>query len=240
MTHSIRTRFKPTDSGFTLLELLVSAAMIGVIMMIMLTATSTSMAIWRNSERAIAVDREGRNAISLISDDFASMLPVAENAPDYLQPKLAVWKDLVFAEFFVLRPRDYQVAGAGNDGDVCYVRYRYRNKKIERAIADSADTFEALQAGVAPSPPNFEILSENLPNFSISVFDERGESLDPENNPQDVKRARFAGLSLGSVDVDEVRNLDKGVTLRERETGSESVSSKQYFSVFYNIPRSSL
>lgn len=224
-------------AGFTLLELLVSAAMIGVIMMIMLTATSTSMAIWRNSERAIAVDREGRNAISLISDDFANMLPVSESAPDYLQPKLAVWKDLVFAEFFVLRPRDYQVAGAGNDGDVCYVRYRYRDQKIERALADSAESFAALKSKKAPAPAEFEVLSENLPEFQIIAYDELGADLKPEKNAEDVKQVRFVGLSLGALDQDEARNAEQGVKLKESGTSSELLSSKQYFSNFYTVPR---
>lgn len=227
-------------AGFTLLELLVSAAMIGVIMMIMLTATTTSMAIWRNSERAIAVDREGRNAMTLISDDFANMLPVSANAPDYLQPQLAVWKDFVFAEFFVLRPRDYQAEGGGNEGDVCYVRYRYRDNRIERAVADSAETFEAMKEGKAPVPSEFEILSENLPQFSFDTYDELGERLEPEKNAGDKKLVRFAGVSLGSVEDDEARNTAEGVELKTRGTTVELLSSKQYFSTFFEIPRPQL
>jgi prepilin-type N-terminal cleavage/methylation domain-containing protein len=234
------TNSAATAAGFTLLELLVSAAMIGVIMMIMLTATSTSMVIWRNSERAIAVDREGRNAIALISDDFASMLPVAKDATDFMQPRLGVWQDLVFAEFFVLRPRDYQAEGGGNDGDICYVRYRYRDNKIERAQADSAETYEALRNDKAPTPSNFEILSENLPQFTINAYDEFGVQLKPENNSADIKRVRFAAVSLGSADADEARNLEQGVTLKERGTSSELLSSKQYFSTFFEVPRSGL
>ena len=228
-------------AGFTLLELLVSAAMIGVIMMIMLTATSTSMAIWRNSERAIAVDREGRNAITLMADDFANMLPVAENAPDYMQPQLGVWNDYVFAEFFVLRPRDYQKEGAGNDGDVCYVRYRYKDQKIERAASDSEETFGAIKNGGVPKPANFEILSENLPRFSINTYNSLGERLDPENKKDHRKLVRYAGISLGSIDENEARNLEKGVELKDglddEGTSAELLSSIQNFSNFFEIAR---
>jgi prepilin-type N-terminal cleavage/methylation domain-containing protein len=224
--------------GFTLLELLVSAAMIGVIMMIMLTATTTSMAVWRNSEKAIAVDREGRNAISLISDDFANMLPISEDAPDYMQPQLAVWKDLVFAEFFVLRPKDYQAAGAGNDGDVCFVRYRYRDNKIERAVADSAETFAALKDKKAPPANDFEVLAVGLPSFTINTYDEVGADINPEKSSQDIKRVRFVGLSIHSLEAQEAENRETGPTLRQDGTTSELLSSIQYFSTFFEVPRS--
>jgi prepilin-type N-terminal cleavage/methylation domain-containing protein len=225
--------------GFTLLELLVSAALIGVIMMIMLTATSTSMAIWRNSERAISVDREGRNAVALISDDMANMLGVSESAPDYLQPQIAVWKDLVFLEFFVLRPRDYQAEGNGNDGDLCYVRYRYRDRRIERAMVDSAETFAAIANSQRPATgeDDFEVLSENLPNFTVSTYDGQGNRLNPEGNSDDIKKVRFTGLSLGALDADEATNREKGVELRSTGTTSELLSSMQYFSTFFEIPR---
>jgi prepilin-type N-terminal cleavage/methylation domain-containing protein len=226
-------------AGFTLLELLVSSALIGVVMMIMLTTTTTSMAIWRNSERAISVDREGRNAMALISDDLSSMLPVSIDAPDLMQPRLGVWNDYIFLEFFMLRPRDYQAEENGNEGDLCYVRYRYRDGKVERATVDSAATFAALRAGELPAigEDDFETLSENLPTLNVATFDELGDKLKPETEAQDINKVRFVGVSLGAVDEDEARNREKGVELKSRGTSSELLSSLQYFSGFFEVPR---
>jgi prepilin-type N-terminal cleavage/methylation domain-containing protein len=225
------------NAGFTLLEVMVSAALIAVVMTIMLMATTTSMAVWRNSERSIAVDSEGRNAVALLSDDFASMLAIPENAPDHLQPQIAVWKDLVFAEFFVLRPGDYQAPGANNKGDLCYVRYRYRDNKIERAVADSSATYEALREQRRPETPVYELVAANMPGFRVAAYDELGRDLDPEGDPTDISRARFAALSLDTIDYDEARNRERGINLRDRGTGFGTLSSLQYFSTFFEVPR---
>ena len=230
-------------AGFTLLELLVSAAMIGVIMMIMLTATSTSMAIWRNSERAIAVDREARNAMSLIADDFSNMLPVATNAPSHLQPVFYTdaeevpggdqpdGQGQVFIEALVLRPRDYQANGSGNNGDLCYVRYRYRNEKIERAVADSKATYDALRDGKTPITDNYEVLSDNAPKLFVFPYQANGKEA------RSGEPVVFYSLAIKSLEEDEARNLEKGIELKERGTSSELLSSMQYFSAFYEVPR---
>lgn len=227
----------PSSRGFTLLELLVSSALIGVVMMILLVTTTGSLNIWRNSEDAIAVDREGRNAMSLMADDLAAMLPVSAGAPEYLLPRFATWDDLVFMEFLVLRPRDYQAAGGGNYGDLCYVRYRYRDDKIERATADSAETFAALAQQTRPAPDNFEVLSENLPGFFIGAYGADGRRLNPEGNPSDIRATHLIDLSLSSVDRDEMEARRRGVQAPDRGTSLEMLSSMQYFSMFAHIPR---
>jgi prepilin-type N-terminal cleavage/methylation domain-containing protein len=224
-------------AGFTLLELLVSSALIGIVMMILLMTTTGSISIWRGSENAIAVDREGRNALTLISDDLANMLPVATDAPEYMLPRFAVWNDLVFMEFLVLRPRDYQAPDEGNNGDLCYVRYRYRDNKIERATADSAQTFAELREGRRPAPENFEVLSENLPRFYIGTYGTDGRKLNPEGNAGDIRAVHLVDVSLAAVDLDEMEARRKGIEARERGTSLEMLSSMQYFSTCAYVPR---
>lgn len=224
-------------AGFTLMELMVSSALIGIVMMILLTATTGSMSIWRSSERAIAVDREGRNALALISDDLANMIPVSSDSPEHMQPRFAVWNDQVFMEFLVLRPLDYQDEAAGNVGDICYVRYRYRDNRIERATADSAATFAALRERERPLADNFEVLSENLPSFWISTYGVDGNKLNPEGTASDIPNVHMVDLSLGAVDMDEMQNRRGGINARETGTSLELLSSMQYFSIFAHVPR---
>lgn len=231
----------PDDSSrcgaFTLIELMVSSALLGLIMFVLLAATSTSLGLWRNSEKGIAVDREGRNALMLISDDLANMLPVASDAPDSLQPRFAVWDDLVFMEFLVRRPRDYQDQKGGNTGDICYVRYRYRDNKIERASMDSVATLEALRDEKRPDPDNFEILADNLPSFFIGAFDSDGIRLNPEGSAADIRAVRTVDVSLASLDAAEMESRRSGASLRDRGTSLELLSSMKYFSVFAQVPR---
>lgn len=205
--------------------------------MILLMTTTGSITIWRSSENAIAVDREGRNALALMSDDLANMLPVAADAPEYMLPRFAVWNDLVFMEFLVLRPLDYQVADAGNNGDLCYVRYRYRDNKIERATVDSAETFAALRQQRRPAAENFEVLSENLPRFHIATYGVDGRKLNPEGNAGDIRAVHLVDVSLGAVDPKEMEARRMGIEARTQGTSLEMLSSMQYFSTFAHIPR---
>ena len=101
--------------GFTLIELLVSSAIIGVMMMILLSATSASLGMWRGAERRIAVDREGRTGMALMADDLANMMVITAVQPKFSPPDA----NGVFMQFPVLRPLDYQEQqGATNVGDV--------------------------------------------------------------------------------------------------------------------------
>ena len=232
-----RSAFVRVAAGFTLLELLVSSALIGIIMMILLMTTTGSISIWRGAENAIAVDREGRNALALISDDISNMLPVASDAPAFMQPQFGVWDDLVFMEFLVVRPQDYQNSGGGNVGDVCYVRYRYIDEKIERATADSAATFAALQNQTRPAATEFEVLAQNLPTFFIATFGADGRKLNPEGNSADIPAVQTIDVSLAAVDMDEMESRQRGVNARTQGTSMELLSSMQYFSIFFHIPR---
>jgi ferredoxin--NADP+ reductase len=124
-------------------------------------------------------------------------------------------------EFLVRRPRDYQDQSGGNTGDLCYVRYRYRDNKIERASADSAATLEALRDGKRPNPSNFEVLADNLPSFFIGAFDGDGQRLNPEGSAADIRAVRTVDLSLAAVDQAETESLYIGKCIENYELVSE-------------------
>jgi prepilin-type N-terminal cleavage/methylation domain-containing protein len=52
-------------SGFTLIEVMVSAAILAIVLAVMFSALSTSMSLWRNTDNKIVADREAR-AVELL------------------------------------------------------------------------------------------------------------------------------------------------------------------------------
>jgi prepilin-type N-terminal cleavage/methylation domain-containing protein len=210
-------------SAFTLLELLVSSAIIGIMMMVMLSATSAGLGIWRGTEQRIAVDREGRTALFLMAEDLDNILALP--APG-LQPRFGHWEDYVFMEFPVLRPPDYQDSADANNGDVCYVRYRYNfdEKQISRSHVDSLATFATLKNGAAPPPAPYEVLADNVTDFYINTYDADGQ------RTADPSSVRTVSLSVGVMDKREVENLERDISLPDAKT------SKQFFSVNVAVP----
>jgi prepilin-type N-terminal cleavage/methylation domain-containing protein len=210
-------------SAFTLLELLVSSAIIGVMMLVLLSATTASLGIWRGSEQRIAVDREGRNALSLMADDLANIL--VTTAPAF-QPRFGHWDNNVFMEFPVLRPRDYQDPAQANSGDVCYVRYRYNSgeRRISRSYVDSLATFAAFSSGTRPPAATYEMLADNVTDLNINTYDAAGVQT------TDAARVRTVSLSVGVMDKQEVENIARDISLSDAKT------SRQFFSVNAAVP----
>jgi prepilin-type N-terminal cleavage/methylation domain-containing protein len=147
-------------TGFTLLELLVSMAVMSIVILVLLQTTAASLSLWRISEGKIAAGREGRGAIQLIDQDFKGMI-VPTNAA--LQPVLD--GDTGF-RFLTLKPRDFQdtATAAGNVGDVCFVEYRIEDNAITRGSVDSKLTFEALTKTppIFPAPSKFHVVATNV------------------------------------------------------------------------------
>ena len=215
--------------GFTLIELLVSSAIIGVVMMILLSATSASLGMWRGAERRIAVDREGRTGMALMADDLANMLVITSVPPKFQSPDASG----VFMQFPVLRPIDYQEQKPGqpatNVGDVCYVRYRYDNaqKKIFRSHFDSKVTFDSVKSGSAPANDGYELLADNVIELNVNTYDNQGAS------GAAVANANSVNLSICVVDKQERENMTNNPPI----IMPESKTSKQYFSINAAVPR---
>lgn len=223
MTTLSPIRGSSLHGGFTLIELLVSSAIIGVVMAILLSATSASLGMWRGAERRIAVDREGRTGMALMADDLANILAITSVPPKFGPPDASG----VFMQFPVLRPIDYQEQGAGNVGDACYVRYRYDSgqKKIYRSHVDSKATFDSLKGGSPPSASAYEVLADNITEVNVNTYDDQGKSGAAATNTNTVD------LSIGVVDKQEMENINRGIALPDSKT------SKQYFSFNVALPR---
>jgi prepilin-type N-terminal cleavage/methylation domain-containing protein len=163
-----RPNIKPHIKAFTLLELLVSAAILGIVMFVMLAAVDTSMRLWKTTQDKINVDREARTAFSLIADDLKNMInpPAPIPQPIFQNPD----NTGKFMEFLVLKPTEYQSEGDENRGDVCYVRYRFQGNKILRAFADSKPTFDALKNNQFPASDAVEeVLAVNIRSVAVGT-----------------------------------------------------------------------
>jgi prepilin-type N-terminal cleavage/methylation domain-containing protein len=218
---------RPSTAGFTLIELLVSSAIIGLIMVVLLSATSASLGLWRNAEQRIAVDREGRSGMALMADDLANILPASSGAlmPNFSQPGAGG----VFMEFPVLRPLDYQenVNGSTNVGDVCYVRYKYVSNSIYRSHVDSKATFDALKGSPPSAPPAaaYELLADNVTELYVTPRDTNGGLTVVKT---DINSVDFR---VGVVDKQEMANIKNGITMPDGKT------TVQYFSINVAVPK---
>jgi prepilin-type N-terminal cleavage/methylation domain-containing protein len=106
--------------GFTLIEVLVSSAVLAIVLGVMFAALSTSLSTWRNTDNKIVADREARAAELVLAQDLSSAI-VTTNVN--MWPRVVTNSSgMTFLQFLTLRPPDYQ-AGSNNIGDICYVEY---------------------------------------------------------------------------------------------------------------------
>lgn len=186
-----------SSRAFTLLEVLVASAIMGIVMFVLVSTANTSLQLWRNSSEKMAVDREGRSGLSIVAWDLnnivvppwplpkvvtdtnlASFTPeqrtLFSNYTNFI-PRIQTnndGSDLRLA-FLTLKPADYQ---APDDlGDVCYVEYRFFNNALLRAYRGSRDTFDSLSRSnrfpVIPAPQanpgSWDIVATNLYQFKV-------------------------------------------------------------------------
>lgn len=177
---------RPGSGGFTLLEVLVSAAVLSIVLAIMFSALSTSMALWRNTDNKIIADREARAVGQLLSRDLASVV---------MPPLPALWPsitnngaDRLYLRFLTAMPADAQAQNAAESGDVCYVEYAVipstngPGKEVRRLLLSSGETYEeVLSAGRFPpvqAADRYQSLGLNL--LSSNSMAARGLSSLPD------------------------------------------------------------
>jgi prepilin-type N-terminal cleavage/methylation domain-containing protein len=168
--------------GFTLLEVLVSSAVLGILLLILLNSVTTSLSIWRVTEDRMGADREARSAFQMIADDLANaVVPTNTSGPmtnfwplirrDFVPDLSAMGVSNNVIGFHTLKPADYQQPG--DVGDLCYVEYQVRqqtntnalgNNVLLRRFVGSRETYDAMVAGRFPtnSTNPFQVLATNI------------------------------------------------------------------------------
>lgn len=166
------------ENAFTLLELMVSSAVLGIVMMVLLTSVSTGLSLWRNTEQKVSVDREGRVAMQLLAEDLAGIVNFTN--PSF-EPRFdGATNAFTPLRFLTLKSGDYQTNPTTDTGDICYVEYRFENNALKRAMLGSAATFSALRTGAAPqilSSNDFETLATNLLQFKVWAWSSSGAAV---------------------------------------------------------------
>lgn len=195
--HPIRLRvrhFKAVKSGsaaaFTLVEVLVASAVLGIVMAILLGTLSTSMVLWRNTEGRLSADREGRAAELLLAQDIANAV-MTTNTNTW--PVVTTNGNL---RFLTAKPLDYQ-DGIVNTGDVCLVEYSVDTDKntLVRKFDESSVTFpkvtNAILSNAVIPPPT----ATGQP-LALNVFQDLKVALrgSPVANNEEQPEANFVIL----------------------------------------------
>jgi prepilin-type N-terminal cleavage/methylation domain-containing protein len=143
--------------GFTLLELLVSSAILSLVLAIILGMMTTTIGLWRNTDNAIAADREGRSANLLLYDELSSAF-VPHSKPA-LWPRVA--SNGTFLAFLTRKPSGYQ---GGAAGEIVYVEYLVESNALKRRMVGSGATYAAMLNGTTPSSalPPPQVLATNI------------------------------------------------------------------------------
>ena len=155
--------------GFTLIEVMVSAAILAIVLAVMFSALSTSMSLWRNTDNKIVADREARAVELLLARDLANVIMPAATK---FWPRVTNSGGVFYLKFLTATPADAQPATAGNTGDVCYVEYAVLpstngpGREVRRLFWPSGKTYtDVLSTGALPGPQaadQFESLGLNL------------------------------------------------------------------------------
>jgi prepilin-type N-terminal cleavage/methylation domain-containing protein len=155
--------------GFTLIEVMVSAAILAIVLAVMFSALSTSMSLWRNTDNKIVADREARAVELLLARDLANVIMPAATK---FWPRVTNSGGVFYLKFLTATPADGQPATAGNTGDVCYVEYAVLpstngpGREVRRLFWPSGKTYtDVLSTGALPGPQaadQFESLGLNL------------------------------------------------------------------------------
>jgi prepilin-type N-terminal cleavage/methylation domain-containing protein len=161
------TQIAARRAGFTLIEVLVSSAVLAIVLAVMFAALSTSLSLWRNTDNKIVADREARAVEMLLVRDLANVvIPPVTN----LWPRIATNSSISYLKFLTTAPADAQSGSGAEVGDVCYVEYAVMpstngpGKEVRRLFWPSKRTFDdVLRAGAFPSTaPSNEFQSLGL------------------------------------------------------------------------------
>jgi prepilin-type N-terminal cleavage/methylation domain-containing protein len=180
--------------GFTLIEVMVSAAILAIVLAVMFSALSTSMSLWRNTDNKIVADREARAIELLLARDLANVvMPPATNFWPRIITNRVGRENVYYLKFLTATPADAQPATGGNTGDICYVEYAVLpsttngpGREVRRLFWPSRKTYtDVLSRGTLPGPQTadqFESLGLNLLPTNTWAARGLGELVNEANN----------------------------------------------------------
>lgn len=155
-------------SAFTLLEVLVTCAVLGLLLAILLSIFSASLTLWRDTDSKIYADREARAARLQISQDLSNAV-LPSNSTTTLWPQVTTQENAVYLQFLTKADANYQTE-EGDYGDICFVEYAINSdsKTLTRRFLGSQRTYtEILRQGRFPgvgsgADEEIQMLAANL------------------------------------------------------------------------------
>ena len=159
----MRTRISThggSKSGFTLVELLVSSAVLTIVLAILLGTMTASLGIWRTTGGAAAADREGRSANILLMSELRSAV-VPAGVPEFWP---LVGPEGTYLGFLTRKPAGYQDIESGEVGQVCFVEYLVESNALKRRFVGSKATRDAMVQQRLPtnSGGSYQVLATNI------------------------------------------------------------------------------
>ncbi|MBU3664495.1 MAG: prepilin-type N-terminal cleavage/methylation domain-containing protein [Chthoniobacterales bacterium] len=139
-----------SSEAFSLVEVLVASAVMGILMMILLGTMGATLSLWRTGERKISADREGRALQLMLMQDLRNVVMPRSPA---LWPRVVSNGANIHLQFLALLPTDYQT-NPSDAGDICFIDYALvpGERRLMRSFKGSAETLAVLQAGSFPAP----------------------------------------------------------------------------------------
>lgn len=213
-------------SGFTLLEVLVASAILGMVMVIMLTSLTTSISLWRTTENKAFADREARAAEMLMAEDLENIVMLPD--PVFWPRVLGETTDAPTLQFLTVRPRDYH-GGTNSIGDVHFVEYtvdRDANQLIRRMLSAGETYTNILIGGSFPAAGAsgeaqllaFNLLADNKDAVRKTPLHDKanrtnfvmlGTNLLPVKPPYDSdNRPAALEINIAVADPDAMRNTN--------------------------------
>lgn len=187
-------------SAFTMLELLVSMAVLSLLIVLLLSMVDNATKMWRQSENRVDAYREARAALNLIASDLASIYSSANTnffrtnssgitlSPSKISPSSPLGSGKTDSIFFITAlPSKAQDPTAGKS-DLCEVGYYVswsstsilagdtnRSQNLHRFFRSSDPTFEGLKNNAvlfnsASSGGGEEILAKNITGFTVATY----------------------------------------------------------------------
>lgn len=225
------------SSAFTLLEVLVTSAVLGIVLFVLLSVVSTTLELWRGSRMELSVTREGRTGLALVDMDLRNIILVT-NKNNSLMPTINTndfdeRQTFTAMRFLTALPLDYQDKNA--KGEICYVEYKFEDQALKRGFANSTTTLDAIKKGSLPKlqDEDFEIVAANVMRTRMWAWDAEGKSVGVVDNAgKATPSLRSVGIRLEGVYEEYLR---MHIDFSDKIWGSENFKTKQYFHSIYPV-----
>ena len=181
-------------SAFTMLELLVSMAVLSMLIVLLLSMVDNATKMWRLSENRVDAYREARAALNLIASDLASIYTSTNANFTYINRAPATVPTMqphLDGKLFFVTALPVGAQGVDQKSDLCTVGYFAGYDKtsltgkgeasmnLYRFFRPSNETFTALRTGdigdgmsisTVPTFDDAEVLAKNITGFKVVAY----------------------------------------------------------------------